>query len=179
MVKDDSSQTMDTTATATVNTVGDYRRVTAVVMERRFLRNRWASESWQPVAVLERPGDAAAPSLLARTDDMEQWLHGGFVVEIYRDEAEGYYLNLSTDHPCAFVEWDMVDSMAVPRWVTLSYHEAARRMDGGAQVEGVPMPADWLPWLAAFTQQHLTVPERKKRAPIASFRGAQRDDSAQ
>lgn len=161
-----------------MDALGERRRLAAVVMERRSLNSRWASESWQPIAVLERPGEAgAAPTLLARTESVEQWLHPGFTVEIFRDEAEGYYLNLSTDQPFAFVEWELVDSFAVPRWVTLSYHEAARRLDGGAQVDGVPMPVPWLAWLAAFTQQHLQVPERKKRIPAASFRGAKRDES--
>lgn len=150
----------------------------AVIMERRSIVNRWASERWLPVAVIERAADeATAPILIERTDASEQWLHPGFRVELFRDEAEGYYLNLSTDQPYAFVEWEMRGGMAVPRWVTLSYHEAARRMDGGAQVDGVPVPADWLPWVAAFTQQHLQIPEkRKQRINAASFKGARRDD---
>jgi hypothetical protein len=106
----------------------------------------------------------------------EQWLHLGFEVELNRTEAEGYYLNLTTDQPVAFVEWELTERGADPKWVTLSYHEAARRLDGGAQVEAVPMPSEWLPWVAAFTQQHLQVPEKKRRPAPASFLGAKRDD---
>jgi hypothetical protein len=152
------------------------RRHAAVVMERRLLQSRWATEVWSPVDVVEQVGDeSVAPELLEQSETRQRWLHPGFLVELFRDEAEGYYLNLTTERPFAFVEWEMVDGSARPRWVTLSYHEAARRMDGGAQVDGVPMPDAWLPWLAAFTQEHLQLPKKKERIRPASFRGAKRD----
>ena len=160
-------------------TANSLRKPAAVVMAKHLIDNPWASEIWVPVAVIERDGarDEAAV-LLERNTAGEQWLHLGFEVELNRTEAEGYYLNLTTDQPVAFVEWELTEIGAEPRWVTLSYHEAARRLDGGAQVEAVPMPSEWLPWVAAFTQQHLQIPEKKKRrhAP-ASFLGAKRDNS--
>lgn len=153
------------------------RRPAAVVISRRVIDNHWASEIWLPVAVIEREGARGqAPILLERNAAGEQWLHLGFEVELNRTEAEGYYLNLSTDQPVAFVEWELTDKGAEPRWVTLSYHEAARRLDGGAEVEAVPMPTEWLPWVAAFTQQHLQIPEKKRRPAPASFLGAKRDN---
>jgi hypothetical protein len=152
------------------------RRPAAVVTARRVVDNPWTSEIWAPVAVIERAGARdQAPILLERNAAGEQWLYLGFEVELNRTEAEGYYLNLTTDQPVAFVEWELTANGAEPRWVTLSYHEAARRLDGGAQVEAVPMPRDWLPWVAAFTQQHLQVPEKKRRPAPASFHGAKRD----
>ena len=153
------------------------RRPAAVVTARRVVDNPWTSEIWVPIAVIERSGARDQPPiLLERNAAGEQWLHLGFEVELNRTEAEGYYLNLTTDLPVAFVEWELVDTGAEPKWVTLSYHEAARRLDGGAQVEAVPMPVEWLPWVAAFTQQHLQVPEKKRRPAPASFLGAKRDN---
>jgi len=152
------------------------RRPAAVVTAKRIVDNPWTSAVWVPVAVIERQGTSEAPILLERSATGEQWLHLGFVVELNRTEAEGYYLNLTTDQPVAFVEWELTEAGAEPRWVTLSYHEAARRMDGGAQVEAVPMPGEWLPWVAVFTQQHLQVPEKKRRPSPASFLGAKRDN---
>ncbi len=153
------------------------RRPVAVVIVKRIVDNPWTSEIWVPIAVIERDGTRdQAPVLLERNAAGEQWLHFGFEVELNRTEAEGYYLNLTTDQPVAFVEWELTDTGAEPRWVTVSYHEAARRMDGGAQVEAVPMPREWLPWLAAFTQQHLQVPEKKRRQRPASFLGAKREN---
>ena len=154
------------------------QRPAAVVTARRIVDNPWTSAIWVPVAVIERQGTRSeGPILLESNEAGEQWLHLGFEVELNRTEAEGYYLNLTTDQPVAFVEWELTETGAEPRWVTLSYHEAARRLDGGAQVEAVPMPGEWLPWLAAFTQQHLKVPEKKRRPAPASFLGAKRDNA--
>lgn len=153
------------------------KRPAAVVTAKRVVDNPWASEVWVPIAVIEREGPRdQAPILLERDSAGEQWLHLGFEVELNRTEADGYYLNLTTEQPVAFVEWELTESGAEPKFVTLSYHEAARRMDGGAQVEAVPMPVEWLPWVAAFTEQHLQVPEKKRRSERPSFQGAQRDD---
>lgn len=154
----------------------ELRRPAAVVTAKRIIDNPWTSAIWVPIAVIEREGAREAPILLERNAAGEEWLHLGFEVELNRTEAEGYYLNLTTDQPVAFVEWELTEWGAEPRWVTLSYHEAARRLDGGAQVEAVPMPSEWLPWVAAFTQQHLQVPEKKRRPSPASFRGAKRDN---
>ncbi|MEY2897603.1 MAG: hypothetical protein RL669_1872 [Pseudomonadota bacterium] len=147
-------------------------------MERRAIANRWVSEVWTPVAVIEQEGDeGGAPVLVERDEARERWLHPGFSVGLFRDEAEGYYLNLTTDTPFAFVEWEAREDGAVPLWVTLSYNEAARRMDGGALVEGVPMPPDWLPWVAEFTETHFKPPKKKERIRPPSFKGARRDES--
>jgi hypothetical protein len=154
------------------------RKPAAVVTARRIVDNPWTSAIWVPIAVIERQGASGeGPILLERNEAGEQWLHLGFEVELNRTEAEGYYLNLTTDQPVAFVEWELTEMGAAPRWVTLSYHEAARRLDGGAEVEAVPMPGEWLPWLAAFTQQHLKAPEKKRRPAPASFLGAKRDNA--
>lgn len=153
------------------------QRPAAVVTARRVVDNPWTPEIWVPIAVIERAGSRTdSPILLERTEAGEEWLHLGFEVELNRTEAYGYYLNLTTERPVAFVEWERTDSGAQPRWVTLSYDEAARRLDGGAEVEAVPMPPEWLPWLAAFTQQHLQIPEKKRRPSPASFLGAKRDN---
>ena len=43
------------------------------------------------------------------------------------------------------------------------------------------MPSEWLPWLAAFTQQHLQIPEKKsvaRRRHRFSAQSATTDESA-
>jgi hypothetical protein len=145
----------------------------AVVMERRALANRWQSETWQPVAVV--PDEPGAPRVILEEDGRSQWLHPGFEITLHRDEAEGYYLNLTTSQPYMFVMWRMHDERAVPEVVTPSYHEAARMMDGGAQVDGVPLPAELATWLAAYVDANYR-PEPKKRARPPSFKGARRDE---
>jgi hypothetical protein len=146
----------------------------AVVMERRALANRWQSESWQPVAVVPDEPDAAVRVILDEAD-RRQWVYPGFEIVLHRDEAEGYYLNLTTRQPYMFVMWRMEDDLAVPKIVTPSYHEAARMMDGGAQVDGVPLPEELASWLAAYVDANYR-PEPKKRARPPSFKGARRDE---
>jgi hypothetical protein len=143
-------------------------------MERRALASRWQSETWQPVAVVPDEPGAVAREILAE-GGRTQWLHPGFEIVLHRDEAEGYYLNLTTSQPYMFVMWRMEDDLAVPKIVTPSYHEAARMMDGGAQVDGVPLPEELAPWLAAYVDANYR-PESKKRARPPSFKGARRDD---
>jgi hypothetical protein len=147
----------------------------AVVMERRALANRWQSETWQPVAVVPDEPDAATPRVVLEDGGRVQWLHPGFEIVLHRDEAEGYYLNLTAGQPYMFVMWRMEDDQAVPKLVTPSYHEAARLMDGGAQVDGVPLPAELATWLAAYVDANYR-PEPKKRARPPSFKGARRDE---
>ena len=144
-------------------------------MERRALANRWQSETWQPVAVVPDEPDAAPPRLVLEDGERSHWLHPGFEMVLHRDEAEGYYLNLTAPQPYMFVMWRMEDDQALPKLVTPSYHEAARLMDGGAQVDGVPLPAEIAPWLAAYVDANYR-PEPKKRARPPSFKGARRDE---
>ena len=49
-----------------------------------------------------------------------------------------------------------------PEVVTVSYNEAARLLDGGEQVDAVPMPADILAWMKPFVALHYK-PEPKRK----------------
>jgi hypothetical protein len=145
----------------------------AVIMERRALANRWQSQTWDAVGIVPDPGNAATPRLLLQDAMRAQWLHGGFELKLYRDEAENYYLNLSASEPCVFIVWRAEDEMAVPKFVTVSYGEAARFMDANEQVDTVPMPRDMCDWLGEFVNAHYR-PEPKKRSRAPSFKGAKR-----
>jgi Protein of unknown function (DUF3305) len=148
----------------------------AVIMERRQLANRWRSEVWQPIGVVPDSDPAGAPRLLFRDEEREQWLHPGFKLELFHDEAEGYYLNLHSPQPYIFVNWLEEEGAGVPKLVTVSYNEAARQMDGGAQVDGVGMPAEWIGWLAEYVERHYRPEPKKKRIRPPSFKGARRDE---
>jgi hypothetical protein len=145
----------------------------AVIMERRALANRWQSQTWDAIGIVPDPGNAATPRLLLQDATRAQWLHGGFELKLYRDEAENYYLNLSASEPCVFVVRRMEEEMAVPEFVTVSYGEAARFMDANEQVDTVPMPRDMCDWLGEFVNAHYR-PEPKKRSRAPSFKGAKR-----
>ncbi|MFN0303683.1 MAG: DUF3305 domain-containing protein [Burkholderiales bacterium] len=148
----------------------------AVIMERTTIHNRWQPYRWAPIGILPDDQSNAAPGRIGVDAAAEQWRHPGFAIALYRDEAEGYYLNVSSPVPCAFVKWEMVDEQAVPHSVTLSYNEAARIMDGGGQVDSVPLPAEVLGWLARFVDAHYHPEVKKKRMRPPSFKGAHRQE---
>lgn len=149
----------------------------AVVMQKTLLDNRWQSEQWEAVGVV--PDDAPAGALprcmqKGKGGKQELWLYPGFVIELYRDEAEGYFLNISAERAVAFVIWRQEDGPPQPTAVTLSYNEAARMMDAQERVDGVPLPAQLHDWLAGYVMQHYK-PEPKRRSRPPSFEGARRD----
>ena len=147
--------------------------------------SRWQSHRWVlDNVVLE--GDAESNSSIAETpkiasridknDSSEHWKHAGYSVKLYTDDAEGYYLNVTTDAPCWFVLWRMEEEanithepIAKPEMVSLSYHDAGRWLDAQETVEQVPLPQEVVVWLQAFVDEH-HVAEVKKRKRPESFK---------
>ena len=141
----------------------------AVLMQRTPLANRWASERWDPVAVLPVPAGAAggeAPVCVRNDAACTQWRFDGHALELHRSEAEGYHLNLVAPEPKVFVAWrtheDPMDPPVFPVSVTVSYNEAARAMDGGERVDAVPMPDDVRDWMVPFVTEHYKPEPRRK-----------------
>jgi hypothetical protein len=137
-------------------------------MQRRAIDNQWQSEVWEATGVLLDYPAGPLSRLLVNEPDLTQWLFGGFDIVLQRSEAEGYFHNVSTPIPNVFVLWRMEESRAVPHYVTVSYDEASRWMDGGAQVDPVAMPARMREWLSDFVGEHYC-PEPKKRLRPRSF----------
>lgn len=101
------------------------------------------------------------------------WLFPHFPVTLYRDDAEGYFLNLSAPQPCFWVMWRLpesgaADALPEPQVVTLSYHDAGRWLDAQERVDQVPAPAEVVAWLADFVNAHYQ-PEPKRRKRPDSF----------
>jgi Protein of unknown function (DUF3305) len=144
----------------------------AVVLEREAQPNRW--EDWRFSIADVVPNEAAfgiAPRLLRDDGRFARWLHPGFKVELFLDEGEGYYLNLSSGAPVWFVMWRLDEgnpAAAIPQLVTVSYNEAGRLLDAQERVDNVPLPPDVTAWLQAFTDEHYR-PEPKRRQRPASF----------
>ncbi|HYP84925.1 DUF3305 domain-containing protein [Variovorax sp.] len=148
----------------------------AVVMRRERVVGpaaRWQEWRWVLDSVLpDQPGGDGRPRLLADDDGAQRWLHPGFKVQLFTDEAEGYYLNATTEAPCWFVLWRMHEDEAPPArplLLTLSYNEAGRWLDAQETVEQVPAPDDVVAWMGAFVESHYVVEPRKRRRP-QSFR---------
>ena len=140
-----------------------------VTMERVPLASRWADERWLPSAVVPlAEGRATAGEPVREADGPQgtRWRFPRMEVELHPTEAEGYYLNLTSEAPVAFVMWRFADDgtepAALPDKVTLSYNEAGRSMDGGARVDPVPLAETLRAWLAAFVAVHYQPEPRRK-----------------
>src|SRR5687767_9081519 len=126
----------------------------AVIMQRRRMKSPWQSEAWEPVGVLTDYAGESAPRVIVEEADTTQWLYPGLEIELRRDEADGYYMNVSTDSPSVFILWRMEAELAVPQFVTVSYAEAGRWMDAGERVDLVPMPSDLYPWVGGYVERN-------------------------
>ncbi|HSV47472.1 MAG TPA: DUF3305 domain-containing protein [Ramlibacter sp.] len=152
----------------------------AVVMRKERIDNRWQPWRWILADVVaQEEAFGTEPRLLFHDDKEERWLHPGFKVELFRDDAEGYYLNATTPAPCWFVLWRMDEEASVaaepiarPAMVSLSYHDAGRWLDAQETVEQVPAPPEVVEWMASFVQVHY-LPEPKKRKRPESFKPLQ------
>ena len=170
----------------------------AVLMRKQNIDNPWVSYRWVPQEVLPDFGqfnsnqsNAIAGKFLERDADGESWLFTGYELDLFPDEAEGYYLNLSATVPCWFVMWRLEEdieryigeehielaksesSFAVPHRICVSYNEAARLLDGGESVDTIPMSEEHAAWLQEYVNENYR-PEPKKRHRPASFKGAER-----
>lgn len=149
----------------------------SVLMERRVLGHRWKRERWSAVAVLPAgylfadaaPFNAAPGSL--------RYVADGLMLELHRDELDGYFENWVAPEPKVFVGWRLratpQGERAVPVQVSVSYAEGARMLDGGDGADGVPMPPPLHAWLGACLAQH-----RVPRRPGECGHRAHRDDPA-
>jgi hypothetical protein len=144
----------------------------AVVMERETAPNRF--EDWRfriAEVVLHEDAFGSEPRVLRDDGALKRTLHPGFTLELFRDQAEGYWLNLSSGAPVWFVVWRIDDedpSRAWPERVSLSYDEAGRWLDAQERVDNVPLDADLAAWLQAYTDEHYR-PEPKQRRRPQSF----------
>ena len=135
----------------------------AVIMERRRLNNPWVDAAWEAVGVVPAFDDAdPAPRCIVDEAERGQWRFGGFALELFRDEAENYFANITAPIPKVFVMWRMDGARARPAAVSVSYGEAARWLDSGEQVDGVAMPREIADWVGDFVNTHYK-PEPKKK----------------
>lgn len=144
----------------------------AVLIERRKAPSQWEQWGYRISDVVVDYGQFGAEARVLRDDGVATLsVHPGLPVTLFRDEAEGYYLNLSSGQPVWFVMWRIDDedaSRAWPESVTVSYNEAGRLLDAQERVDNVPLPPDVREWLQVFTDEHYK-PEPKKRRRPASF----------
>ena len=142
-------------------------------MRRERIDNRWQPWRWSLADIVPHQDSfGSQPRLLLKDDQEERWLHPGFKVELFTDDAEGYYLNVSTPQPCFWVVWRMEEEavladepVAVPQTVTLSYHDAGRWLDAQETVEQVAAPLDVVEWVQDFVNTHYVLEAKRRQRP--------------
>lgn len=145
----------------------------AVVMEREANPNQWEAWRFKVTDVVAQEAAFGEQPRLLRDDGKRQTrLFPGFTLQLFADEAEGYFLNLNSGAPVWFVVWRVDDedpSLAWAERVSLSYTEAGRWLDAQERVDNVPLPADLADWLQAYVAQHYKPEVKKERRRPQSF----------
>lgn len=140
-----------------------------VVMERKTLENRWVDHQWEAIAVL--PADACqgvvSAQRLVQDSHTEQWLYPALPLCLHGDEVDDYRLNLSAPEPRLFIVTREEDSRQVPIMISVSYGVAARMLDAGETVDGIPLSEELWEWAAAFSMANFRPPEPKKEKRYA------------
>lgn len=124
----------------------------------------------QPVAAA--PQEVQPLPGAAVVEGASYWLFTGLHITLFRDDAEGLFLNLESPSPCCWVFWRADDEqlldgepMAVPQIATLSYHDAGRWLDAQEKVEQVPASTEVVAWLSAFVAEHHHLEPKRRRRP--------------
>ena len=145
-------------------------RKLSVILEREAVESRWATHRWHLLGVV--PDMGGKPRTMIETPSRLQRVFPGFEVTLFPDEAEGYYLNASSEAPSVFVSVrrDEGEDDPYPFQATLSYNAAARWMDGGEKVERVVAWPELAAWMGEWVERNYR-PEPKQRRKPRSFEG--------
>jgi len=73
----------------------------SIILERVPLESRWATHRWDLGGVV--PDMGGEPRAIVESEAILRKVYPGFELGLYRDEAEGYYLNVSSEVPSVFV----------------------------------------------------------------------------
>ena len=145
-------------------------RKIAVILERETVESRWESHRWSLVGVV--PDVGGEPRTILEHETCLQRLYPGLEVTLFADEAEGYFLNASSEAPSVFISVrnDEATGDMYPFQATLSYNEAARWMDSNERVERTVVWPELAAWMGQWVEENYR-PEPKKRRRPRSFEG--------
>ena len=134
------------------------------------MQSRWETHRWVLAGVA--PDEGGEARIVAEDERLLRRLHPGVALTLYPGEAEGYYLNATSDEPSVFVALRVDEASGEPHpyQATLSYNEAARWMDGSERVERAPAWPELAGWLGAWVEANYR-PEPKQRRKPRSFVG--------
>ncbi len=142
----------------------------AIVLEKQEKTvNSWSSYQWELAAVLsdeDGPDSLQGPIVIRESQKLSQYLWKGLKIRLFVDASEGYWYNLLSDVPFAFVvcEADSVDDdVPVPLLVTVSQDEAGAHLETDSLVLSGPLPADIRDQTEQFVVNNYVPQVKKKR----------------
>lgn len=130
-----------------------------VVLERRPLAHRWASESWRVVEVLP-DGAVVAPlppwSLMSEDGSRQRYYAGDLELELFRSDTEGYRDNLTSARPTLWIVLRRGGPQGMMlHAATVDPREVETHSDAGDDlIEPVPLPPEVGAWVQAFVARH-------------------------
>jgi hypothetical protein len=137
-----------------------------LVREERHM-DRWRVARWQARGVVAGSAGGTGRRLLRCDDHVQEWLVGGLELCLHRDEAEGYWFNLSGERPRLFVVCRAEPGGApAPFLVTADGEEAAAYEEGDDQVFSVPMPPEVYRVVERYVLTHFRPAPRHKRKRV-------------
>jgi hypothetical protein len=144
------------------------RHTVAVIMQRsQVQQGRWSVPSWRAVAVVAGEhlvGKGAGQTPIYQNDQEEQFLWSGFALELFRDEAEDYWYNLTSESPSLFVIChESPDGELKPFRITANQASASGCLESDDQVFAVPIPPEIYQRLEQFVVAHFVPQQPKKR----------------
>jgi len=127
--------------------------------------NRWITERWRVVGVV--PASAAADEgrrVIRSGPGGEQYMWGGFRVQLRTSDADAYYFNLIGQNPSLQVVCQTLDNGELrPVLVTADYIDAMAHREAGAEVHAAAIPPAIYVLLEQFILEHYTPEETQSR----------------
>lgn len=140
----------------------------AVIMQRaQVRRGRWSVPSWSAISVVageHLSREARGPTVIREQDEETQFLWSGLSLPLYRDLAESYWYNLTSDKPSLFVIChETPEGELTPFQVTADRDSASVCLESDDQVFAVPIPPAIYQSIEQFVVANFVPQERKKR----------------
>jgi hypothetical protein len=144
------------------------RHTVAVIMQRtQVRRGRWSVPSWRAVSVVAGDhlvGKGAGQTPIYEDDDDAQFLWSGFSLDLYRDQAEEYWYNLTGDSPSLFVIChESPNGELTPFRVAADQDAASGCLESDDQAFAVPIPPEIYRRLERFVVENYVPKKPKKR----------------
>lgn len=138
----------------------------AILLERKIVQGKgWSVPEWNVVGVLsgEHSASEASEPVLVREND-DQYLWGGYRLNLYLDSCESYWHNLTGELPSLFVICaETEDGGMQPLIVTADGLEATASTEGDDKVFRAPIPPEIYLRIEKFVVENYVPRERKKR----------------